>query len=93
MILVTELTDTQNEIQQQQMEAMANSGSFPSDNTLPNEHDIARHKINQSKKESNEMRKQLRALAGMLVIIYDSLQCEILVVYFDSYVLVHTMKW
>ena len=92
MILVTELTDTQNEIQQQQMEAMANSGSFPSDNTLPNEHDIARHKINQSKKESNEMRKQLRALAGMLVIIYDSLQCEIPVVYFDSLCFVYTMK-
>ena len=47
------------------MDAMANSRSFPNEAALPTtDHDMALQKISQSKKESSEVRDQLRALAG-----------------------------
>lgn len=69
--LVTELTHSQNEIQQQRQHHMHHQHSVGSDagqlSMAVNELEMAQNKINQSKKESTEAREQLRALAGKLL--------------------------
>jgi len=65
---ITELTHSQNEIQQQRQHHMHHQHSVGSDagqlSMAVNELEMAQNKINQSKKESTEAREQLRALAG-----------------------------
>lgn len=63
-LLVSELTDTQNEIEQK----LANSSNAYKAGEgiggLTPEQNMALQKINQSEKESSQVRAQLRALAG-----------------------------
>ena len=75
---VTELTDSQNEIQQQRQHHMQHqhqgSGGGNAAHVPVGELEMAQNKINQSKKESAELREQLRALAGKQKLIPFSFQ-------------------